>query len=273
MANQFLVSAVQMISTDVLEDNLKAARRLVLQAAEQGSKIVVLPEYFCLLSPVESHKFQIAETLGVGPIQKFLAELAQDAAVFLVAGTMPIWSDDSRRVTNTQLVFAPSGECLARYDKIHLFSYRNEIERYDESRSIMPGGNPVRVELPLATMGLSTCYDLRFPELYRLLTPVDLLVMPAAFTATTGKAHWEPLVRARAIENQAYMLAAAQGGEHAGGRRTWGHSMLVDPWGEVIAEMGLGEGVLTGQIDMNRIQQVRSDLPALNHRVLGLDIN
>ena len=273
MANQILVSAVQMISTDNVDVNLKAARRLVLEAATQSAQIVVLPEYFCLLSPVESDKFKIAETVGVGPIQSFLKNLAQEAGVFLVAGTIPIWSSDGQRVTNTQLVFSPSGALLARYDKIHLFSYRNETESYNEARSIMPGNKPVRVELPSTVIGLSTCYDLRFPELYRSLTPVDLLVMPAAFTATTGKAHWEPLIRARAIENQAYMLAAAQGGEHVGGRRTWGHSMLVDPWGEIVVEMELGEGIVTGQVDLDRIAQVRSDLPALNHRVLGLDIN
>lgn len=273
MANQFLVSAVQMVSTDKLSDNLQAARRLIMKAADSGSQIVVLPEYFCLLSPGESDKLKIAETIGIGPIQSFLANLAREIGIFLVAGTMPIWSDDGKRVTNSQLVFAPTGERLARYDKIHLFSYRNETESYDEARSVMPGNKPVRVELPSAVIGLSTCYDLRFPELFRVLAPVDLLVMPAAFTATTGEAHWEPLIRARAIENQAYMLAAAQGGEHAGGRRTWGHSMLVDPWGEIIAEMGLGEGVLTGLVDLDRIRQVRSDLPALNHRVLGLDTN
>lgn len=273
MANQFLVSAVQMVSTDHLAHNLQAARRLVLQAAGHGSQIVVLPEYFCLLSSVDTDKFKIAEVIGIGPIQSYLSTLAQEAGVFLVAGTVPIWSDDGNRITNSQLVFAPTGERLARYDKIHLFSYRNEHESYDEARSVMPGSKPVRVELPSAVIGLSTCYDLRFPELYRLLGPVDLLVMPAAFTATTGKAHWEPLIRARAIENQAFMLAAAQGGEHSGGRRTWGHSMLVDPWGEIIAEMELGEGVLTGQIDLDRIAKVRSDLPALNHRVLGLDTN
>lgn len=283
MIDQNLVAAVQMVSTDDVQANIEQARVCVRQAAKEGAQLVVLPEYFCLLSPRDGAKLEVAEDYGNGPIQEALAELARETKIWLAGGTLPIKSvshqnvdqyggsigqDNAQRVFNTQLVFSPEGEVIARYDKIHLFNFNNGTESYNESRSVVPGGAPVVVDLPFGRMGLSTCYDLRFPELYRALGEVDLIVVPAAFTETTGRAHWEPLLRARAIENQAYVLAAAQGGVHPGARRTWGHSMLIDPWGEIIAQMEFGTGLVVGQISKQRLESVRSSLPALKNRVL-----
>lgn len=276
MENHFLVAAVQMVSTDSVEQNIQRAVTGIQSAANQGAQLVVLPEYFCLLSPIEHAKQSIAEAIGHGPIQSALSEVARDASIWLVGGTLPIKSDDPSRVFNTQLVFDPSGGVVARYDKIHLFNYTNTHESYRESKAVKAGGEVKVVDLEIGgksssvRVGLSTCYDLRFPEMYRAMGPVDLIVVPAAFTATTGQAHWEVLLRARAIENQAYVLAAAQGGEHPGARQTWGHSMLIDPWGEIIREMELGEGVLVGQVDLATIASVRTSLPALDNRVIGL---
>ena len=283
MADQFLVAAVQMVSTDSLDINLERARMGIAHAAEMGAQLVVLPEYFCILSPRDQDKVVIAEAFGSGPIQNTLARAAREAGVWLVGGTVPIKSNQAGRIFNTQLVYSPEGTVLARYDKIHLFNFKTGTESYDEAKSVMAGTEPIAVDLPVrgfaptslssrsVRLGLSTCYDLRFPELYRALGTVDLIVVPAAFTATTGRAHWETLLRARAIENQAYVLAAAQGGEHPGARHTWGHSMLIDPWGEIIAEMEFGEGVIVGEVSSERIQAVRSQLPALQHRVLGIN--
>ena len=276
MENHFLVAAVQMVSTDDVEQNIQRAVTGIQRAAKQGAQLVVLPEYFCLLSPIEQAKQSIAENIAHGPIQTALSEMARDAGIWLVGGTLPIKSDDPSRVFNTQLVFDPTGAVAARYDKIHLFNYTNTHESYRESKAVKAGNEIKVVELEIGSksssvrVGLSTCYDLRFPEMYRAMGPVDLIVVPAAFTATTGQAHWEVLLRARAIENQAYVLAAAQGGEHPGARQTWGHSMLIDPWGEIIGEMELGEGVLVGQIDLAKIASVRTSLPALDNRVIGL---
>ena len=283
MADQNLVAAVQMVSTDNVQVNIEQARAGVRKAAERGAQLVVLPEYFCLLSPRDTAKLEIAEDYGNGPIQAALSELARETKIWLVGGTLPIKSgrnDDPdaqhqaldptnvQRVFNTQLVYSPQGEVIARYDKIHLFNFNSGTESYNESKSVAAGHACVALDLPFGRIGLSTCYDLRFPELYRALGEVDLIVVPAAFTETTGRAHWEPLLRARAIENQAYVLAAAQGGEHPGARRTWGHSMLIDPWGEIMAQIELGPGVIVGQISPERLESVRSSLPALKNRVL-----
>lgn len=291
MSNQISVAAVQMVSTDDVLANIEQARIGVREAAQKGAQLVVLPEYFCLLSSREAAKLEIAEDYGTGPIQQALSELSRETKVWLVGGTLPIkchsFADAdsqnqaigqvcSERVFNSQLVFSPAGEIIARYDKIHLFNFDNGTESYNESRSVAAGQSPVALDLPFECpepwvglrIGLSTCYDLRFPELYRALGEVDLIVVPAAFTETTGRAHWEPLLRARAIENQAYVLAAAQGGEHPGARRTWGHSMLIDPWGEIIEEIAQGPGVIVGQVRRERLESVRSSLPALKNRVL-----
>lgn len=271
MKEPWLVAAVQMVSGDDVAENLAQARALVTQAAAQGAKLVVLPEYFCLLSPQPDAKFKAAEAFGRGPIQDALASMARDESVWLVGGTMPLQTEDTGRVTNSQLVYGPDGELLARYDKIHLFNYHNERESYDEAQAVKAGQDVVVLETALGRIGLSTCYDLRFPELYRAMGSVDVIVVPSAFTTTTGQAHWEPLLRARAIENQAYVVASAQGGEHPGGRQTWGHSMVIDPWGEIMAEMELGAGLVVSPVKPERLQAVRAALPALKHRVIGID--
>lgn len=268
MNKPLTVASLQMVSTPELDKNLDAAQRLIGQAAKKGAQLVLLPEYFCLMGQKDTDKLSIAEPFGKGPIQEFLADQAAIRNVHIVAGTMPIASDTDGRVYNTTLVFSPEGQCTARYDKIHLFCFTKGQESYDEAKVLLPGKTPVVADIEGLRVGLSVCYDLRFPELYRAMGKVDLIVMPAAFTHTTGKAHWEVLMRARAIENQCYVLACGQGGQHENGRRTWGHSMLVNPWGEVENVLEAGEGVLLGQLDPAKIADVRNSLPALSHRVL-----
>ena len=267
-SDKALVAAVQMVSTPRVTDNLQCAGELIAQAAEQGAQLVALPEYFPLLGGGERDKFAAAETDGAGLIQDFLSETARHHRIWLVGGSLPLISDVAGKVHNSCLVYDPQGKRVARYDKIHLFGFQRGKERYDEAAGIEAGQVPVAVDTPFARIGLSICYDLRFPELYRALGGVDLLVIPAAFTATTGRAHWEVLLRARAIENQCYVLAAAQGGRHENGRETYGHSLLIDPWGEVLACRDRGAGVVLGEIDPERLSGVRDSLPALKHRVM-----
>ncbi len=264
------VAALQMVATPDLDRNLDAARRLIAQAADGGAELVALPEYFCLMGRRDDDKLRIAETPGDGPIQQALAEAAQRHRLWLVGGTLPLRGHDGAHALNSCIVFGPDGRAAARYDKIHLFAFDNGRERYDEGRTLDAGGTPVALQAGPLRVGLSICYDLRFPELYRALMqpPCDLIVVPAAFTYTTGRAHWELLLRARAVENQCYVLAAAQGGTHENGRRTWGHSLVADPWGEVLACRDEGEGVVMASIDPARIAEVRLQLPALAHRRL-----
>ena len=268
MSAPFNVAAVQMVSAASVERNLEAARALIERAVSQGARLVVLPEYFCLMGRKETDKLAVAEPEGHGPIQTFLAETAKKLNIYLSAGSIPLVSPDPARVFNTQLVYDPSGQQICRYDKIHLFSFTRGQESYDESRAILAGDKVERLELPEITLGLSICYDLRFPELYRALGQVDLILVPSAFTYTTGQAHWELLLRARAVENQCYVLAPAQGGQHENGRRTWGHSMLIDPWGDVLEVLPEHEGIVSGTIEPSRLQEVRQSLPALSHRKL-----
>jgi nitrilase len=302
------IAAVQMVSTTSVERNLDAARRLVTQAASAGAQLVALPEYFCLMGRTDRDKLAIAEAPGDGPVQRMLAEAARAHGLWLIGGTLPIRCEDPDRVLNSNCVYAPDGSLAARYDKIHLFRFDNGRESYDEGGAIqagdaptaflaggvhgpqaaaaslpgpraaaasLPGPRAAAASLPgpraaaaSLRVGLSVCYDLRFPELYRELMhpPCDLLSVPAAFTHTTGLAHWELLLRARAVENQCYVIAAAQGGLHENGRRTFGHSMVVDPWGEVLGMLPEGEGVVLAEIDLARIASVRMQLPALEHR-------
>ena len=270
MNSPVTVAAVQMVSTPRVHENIARMRHWVAQAADQGAQVVLLPEYFCVMGADED-KVRVREPHGVGPsspIQQALAQTAQAHGVWIVGGTVPLVAGTSDRVRNAVLVYDPKGIEHARYDKIHLFEFRRGEESYDESRTIEPGRQPVACDLPCGRVALSVCYDLRFPELYRGLAPLDLIVMPAAFTYTTGRAHWELLLRARAVENQCYVLASAQGGQHDNGRRTWGHSMLVDPWGEVLACHPEGEGLVLGKVDPSRLQEIRLNLPALRHRVL-----
>ena len=262
------VAAAQMVSTPDPAENCKTAGRLVREAAAAGAQLVLLPEYWAVLGGNEHDKVAIAEPAGDGPLQNFLANLARECGIWLLGGTLPLKSHQSGKVLNSLMAYAPDGTLAARYDKIHLFGFTRGEESYDESRTIVPGSEVAVLETPFARIGLSICYDLRFPELYRAMGQCDLIVMPAAFTATTGRAHWEVLLRARAIENQCYVLAAAQGGLHPNGRRTWGHSMLVDPWGGICAELAEGEGVVTGEIDLDSMMGIRASLPALQHRTL-----
>ena len=278
--------------------NVEAAGRLVAQAAAQGAQVVLLPEYFCLISGNDRDKLGIQE-VDAGeqpgadsPLQHFLSATARQHGITLLGGTVPLKSPKIHKICNSLLVYGPDGKRLARYDKIHLFGFQRGEESYDESVAIHAGRTPVVVDVPVGAaaravarmgapggadenevasirVGLAVCYDLRFPELFRQMAPLDLMVMPAAFTYTTGQAHWELLLRARAVEGQCWVLASGQGGTHPGsGRRTWGHSMLVDPWGEVCAVLPEGEGVVVADLDTERTAQVRESLPALRHRVI-----
>ena len=268
MPDKFSVAAVQMVSTPDPAENMKAAAARIAEAAAAGATLVLLPEYWPLLGHRDTDKLDHAEQPGDGPLQAFMADAAREHGVWLLGGTVPLVSGEPGKVLNTLLAYGPDGTQAARYDKIHLFGFSRGEESFDESRTILPGNQVAVLETPGLRVGLSICYDLRFPELYRAMGQCDLLVMPAAFTYTTGRAHWEILLRARAIENQCYVLAAAQGGRHVNGRRTWGHSMLVDPWGEVRAQLPEGEGVVTGDIDRTQLDGVRASLPALRHRKL-----
>ncbi len=266
------VAALQMVSGTGLQANLDAARQLLARAARQGAELAVLPEYFCLMGQKDTDKLGVRELPGRGPVQEFLAGCAQEFKLWIAGGTIPLEASDPQHVRNSSLVYAPSGQCVARYDKIHLFRFDSGQESYDESRVIERGDAPVTFDLPsidghLYRVGLSVCYDLRFPELYRAMK-ADLLLVPSAFTRTTGKAHWEVLLRARAIENLAYVVAAAQGGLHDNGRQTWGQSLVVDPWGEVLGQQAEGPAVVMGEVLAERLQAVRQQLPALGHGVL-----
>lgn len=266
------VAGVQMVSTTTVEQNLRDAAALIEQAADGGAKLVALPEYFCVMGRRDTDKIAVRETDGAGPIQDFLAQQAGAHGIWLVGGTVPLTASENDRVRNSVLVYGPNGERVARYDKIHLFRFTKGAEDYDEARTIAPGSDVASFELSdggvRLRVGLSVCYDLRFPELYRALPKPDLILVPSAFTATTGRAHWEVLLRARAIENLAYVLAPAQGGKHENGRSTFGHSMLIDPWGSVVASRAEGAGVVFGAVDPQLIADSRASLPALEHRAI-----
>ena len=264
------IASIQMVSTPDLQENLSTASRLIATAAADGAQLAVLPEYFCLMGLKDTDKVRARESLGSGPIQEKLADIAQQNNIYLVAGTIPLEAKDPNKVLNTTLVFNPAGEQISRYDKIHLFGFQTATERYQESETIEAGDEPGLLKISVNgndwTFGMSICYDLRFPELYRALGHVDCHIIPAAFTYTTGKDHWEILLRARAIENQCYVLASAQGGVHQNQRRTWGNSMLIDPWGEILANLPEGEGFISGVLCKDKLNEVRSKLPALAHR-------
>jgi len=267
------VAAVQMVSGQDVAANVQAAERALSEAADQGAELALLPEYFCLLGRSERDKLAVAEQPGQGPIQDSLSRLAQRLGLWIVGGTLPLATANPEQVRNSSLVFNPAGEQVARYDKIHLFRFSQGGESYDESRTLERGHEVAGFDLPSRDghtwrVGLSVCYDLRFPELYRQ-QQADLLLVPSAFTHTTGQAHWEVLLRARAIENLAFVAAAAQGGVHDNGRRTWGHSMLVDPWGQLLGQHREGPGLVLAELAPERLVAVRAQLPALTHRVLS----
>jgi predicted amidohydrolase len=269
------VAAIQMVSAIAREANLARAHALLGEAAADGAELAVLPEYFCMMGARDTDKLGLRETDGAGTVQGFLADAAREFGLWIVGGTLPLETGDETHVFNSSLAFSPEGERVARYDKIHLFCYDNGRERYDERRVIAPGAEPVCFDLPSRDghrwrIGMSVCYDLRFPELYRALARqgAELLLVPSAFTHTTGSAHWEVLLRARAIENLCWVVAPAQGGTHENGRRTWGQSMVVDPWGAVVAQRAVEEGVVSFELDAGQVEHARTQLPALSHRVL-----
>ena len=266
------VAALQMCSGDGREANLASAGRLLALAAARGARVAVLPENFSMMAQRDADRRALAEADGAGPVQDFLAQQARALQLWIVAGSVPIANAPGERTAQACLVYDERGERVARYDKIHLFDVdipeRNES--YRESAHMAPGNRVVTLATPAGRLGLSICYDLRFPELYRQLqgAGAQWLVVPAAFTAPTGEAHWEPLLRARAIENLCYVVASGQWGEHPNGRRTWGHSMIIDYWGRIQAQLADGEGVITAAIDLVAQAEARRNFPALGHRVL-----
>lgn len=265
------LAAVQMASGPQVGSNLDEAARLIAQAAQAGAKLVVLPENFAIMPIKDAERLDAAETEGAGPIQDFLSRQARKHGVWLVGGTIPLRGQDPGRTRASCLVYDDQGKRVARYDKIHLFDVRLESgEEYNESASIEPGDEPVMVDTPFGRMGLAVCYDLRFPELFRRMSDAGavLFVVPSAFTARTGRAHWEVLVRARAIENLAYVVAAAQGGYHLNGRETHGDSMIVNSWGEIQDRLPRGSGVVIADYDRRRLERTRISFPSIQHRRL-----
>ncbi|HET7833136.1 MAG TPA: carbon-nitrogen hydrolase family protein [Gallionella sp.] len=264
----FKVAAIQMASGPNVAGNLSEAHRLIAKAVEQGARLVVLPEFFAIMGMRDRDLVAAREEPGHGPIQTFLSDTARQLGIWLVGGSIPLAASTPDKVLNTCLVFNERGEQVARYDKIHLFNLKLGNESYNEARTIEPGKDVVVVDSPFGRIGLAVCYDLRFPELFRAMKDVDIIVLPAAFTETTGKMHWELLVRARAVENLAYMIAAAQGGYHVSGRETHGNSMIVDPWGRVLDRLPRGSGVVIAEVNPTYLESVRTSLPALTHRIL-----
>ncbi|WP_275689447.1 carbon-nitrogen hydrolase family protein [Nitrosomonas sp. JL21] len=264
----FRVAAIQMASGPSVSANLEEAARLIEEAVAQEAKLVVLPEYFCIMGMKDTDKLAVREQPGSGQIQEFLSETARRLGIWLVGGSVPLASPEADKVYNSCLVYAENGEQVARYDKIHLFGLQLGQEKYAEEKTIKAGNQVVTIDSPFGRIGLSICYDLRFPELFRMMNNVDIILAPAAFTSITGKAHWEVLVRARAVENMAYVIAPGQGGYHVSGRETNGDSMIVDPWGVVMERLPRGSGAVVATLDPEYQASLRTNLPALDHRIL-----
>lgn len=262
------MAAIQMASGPYVSANLNEAERLIEIAVNQGAKLVVLPEYFAIMGLKETDKVAVREKEGSGQIQDFLSKIAKKHKIWLIGGSVPIVGNSPDKVRNSCLVYDDKGHQVARYDKIHLFGLDLGNEHYHEENTIEPGSAIKVVDTPFGRIGLSICYDLRFPELYRAMGEVNIIVVPAAFTDTTGKAHWETLVRARAIENLSYVVAPAQGGYHISGRETHGNSMIVDPWGVVLDRLPRGSGVVMATMNPKYQQSLRKSLPALQHRTI-----
>jgi len=262
------IAGVQMASGPNVAANPSEAERLIQIAVSQGAKLVALPEYFAIMGMKDTDKLAVREKEGSGPIQRFLSKTAKKHQIWLIGGSVPLEAGVRDKVRNACLVYDDKGKLAARYDKIHLFGLNLGTENYHEETTIEPGDKVVVVETPFGRLGLSICYDLRFPELYRAMGNVDIIVIPSAFTETTGKAHWESLVRARAIENLSYVLAPAQGGYHASGRETHGNSMIVDPWGVVQDRLPRGSGVVIASVNTGYQTSLRNSLPALQHRTI-----
>ena len=267
------IAACQMVSGIDVEKNVRTAKALISSAAQSGAELVVLPEYFALMPESDSQLLEMSESFGSGPVQEAMSQAAKDSQIWLVAGTIPLKADDDKHFIDACIVYNPNGEVAARYDKIHLFQFERGNEHYHEAQTTQAGHEVKSVNIEtwegICKVGLSVCFDLRFPELFRKLDTPDIITLPAAFTTFTGRDHWDPLLRARAIENQCYVLACAQGGTHESGRQTWGHSILIDPWGVTVAELTQGEGVLLGDVYPSRIKQSREILPALKSRTLA----
>lgn len=284
MQKNIRTAAVQMISSTNPGANIETMKRLVRQAAEQGADWVLLPEYWPLMGRKDTDKLAFAEPLVGGNFsetrsarfsetrsarfQTTLSETAVECGVVLFGGTIPLESPDAGKVMNTMLVYDRDGTQIGLYHKMHLFGFSGLGERYAEADTISAGGDVPKLTADGVPLAAGVCYDLRFPEFFRAQQPFDVLLLPAAFTYTTGKAHWELLLRARAVENQCYVIASAQGGEHESGRRTFGHSMIIDPWGEILDVLPEGEGIVISDLDAARLQSVRTRLPALKHRLL-----
>ena len=266
--SMFRVAAIQMASGPHVTANLQEAQRLIELAAGTGARIIALPEYFAILGMKDTDKVNVRERDGDGPIQNFLSEQARRHKVWIVGGSAPLEASTPEKVRNSCLVYDQAGTRVARYDKIHLFGFEMGSERYSEERTIEPGDRVCTVDSPYGRLGISVCYDLRFPELYRAMGDVDLIFVPSAFTETTGKAHWDTLIRARAIENLAYVVAPAQGGYHVNGRETHGHTMIVDPWGVVLDRLARGSGVVVAGVNPTYQAKIRRSLPALSHRTV-----
>ncbi len=262
------IAAIQMASGPHVLANLNEAGRLIELAASQGAKLVVLPEYFAMMGLKDTDKVAIQEVEGSGQIQNFLSNIAKKNKIWLIGGTVPLVSSQPNKVRNSCLVYDDTGKQVTRYDKIHLFGLDLGNEHYHEETTIEAGNTVKVVETPFGKIGLSVCYDLRFPELYRAMGEVNIIVVPAAFTDTTGKAHWETLIRARAIENLSYVIAPAQGGYHVSGRETHGNSMIVDPWGTILDRLPRGSGIVISNFNPKYQASMRNSLPALKHRVI-----
>jgi deaminated glutathione amidase len=262
------IAGIQMASGPYVSANLSEAERLIEIAVQQGAKLIALPEYFAIMGLKEQDKVKAREKEGAGPIQRFLSKTAKAHKVWIIGGSVPLECDNPNKVRNACLVYDDTGKQVARYDKIHLFGLDLANEHYHEENTIESGDTIVTLDTPFGKLGLSICYDLRFPELYRAMQNVDIIVVPAAFTETTGKAHWETLIRARAIENLSYVLAPAQGGYHLSGRETHGNSMIVDPWGVVLDRLPRGSGVVMATVNVAYQASLRNSLPALKHRTI-----
>lgn len=262
------VACVQMCSGDEVSANLKQASALLSMASRQEAHLALLPENFSFMCMDEAEKRRVAESVDDSRVMTFLAEEARRLGMYIIGGTVTLKTEKAPGLYNACPVFAPDGACLAIYHKMHLFEVTLPAEHYREADTVAPGEQPVSVETEDWRIGLSVCYDLRFPELYRYYSRhgAHVLTVPSAFTVPTGKAHWQVLLQARAIENQCFVLAAAQSGTHPGGRRTWGHSMVIDPWGDVLAEVEEGEGVAVADMRSSQLHEVRTILPALQHR-------
>ncbi len=265
------VAAVQMVSTDSVSENLEQAQKLITEAVSKHAKLVSLPENFPLMGKQDGDRLAIKEPFGSGPLQSFLSQQAKQHQIWLLGGTLPIATGDQGKMLAANLLYNPNGECVAQYDKIHLFDViieGSDEAPYEESNTFVPGSDIIVAKTEIGNIGLSICYDLRFPEMYRKMhqQDVQIISMPAAFTATTGEAHWEVLIRTRAIENLCYVIASNQGGTHVNERETCGHSMIVDPWGTILASVNKGVGVAVAAIDLEKQHKLRKMFPVLEHR-------